>query len=203
MLVVPVAAASPVTIGVSVAPAQAALTVSAAESTTQQFQVTNTTDHAETLQAVTADYAVSGKTVSFLELGTQSESAAAFIEISPTRFDVLPHQTVVVTLRAAPGVDQRVGQYRNAIIIGPSIDSIPPSDNLQALVAVTGNVAALVGVTVTTASTATRIEHTVTLAVQRVGVWGWLAIGMVLIGIIYIIYRQRHRVIPLYVPPIS
>jgi len=190
----PVLATDQTTIGVSVAPAQAALTVTAGESSAQQFQVTNTTDHDETLQAVIADYDLSGKTVSFLELGTQPESAAAFVDISPTRFDLTPHETTAVTLHVAPGIDQKVAKYRNALIFGPSIDSLPPSDNLQALVAVTGNVASLVGVTVNSPSTASRLAYTASQLSHRVGWYGWLAIGLFLaIVSFYGIYRIRNR----------
>ncbi len=136
-------------VGVSMAPAQAAITAVAGTSTTVKFTVTNIADHDETFQAVTADYTLNGTTLSFVELGSEPHSAATFIELTPNRFELTPNQTAVVILRVSPGSHQQSGKYRTAVVVGPASDAIAPSANLQALVGVTGSVAGLVGITVT------------------------------------------------------
>ena len=143
-------------VGVSVTPAEAALSVDPGGITSAVLHVTNTTKLDQTFEAFAVDYNVTNDQVSFAAAATNNDSFAPFAKVIPTRFDIAAGSTALITVQFAPGVDQAPNKYRGAVEIGPVAAAAVTQGAVGAQIGVTGKVATLIGVTVSGNPTAGR-----------------------------------------------
>ena len=152
----PISALADNSVGVSVTPAEASITVDPGGINSVVLHVTNTTKQSQTFEAFAVDYNVTNNQIALAAPATSSDSFALFAKVTPTRFDLAAGETKSVTVQFMPGIDQAPNKYRGAVEVGPVAIAAETQNSIGAQIGVTGKVATLIGVTVSGNPTSNR-----------------------------------------------